>query len=114
MATKNPQVDISNRNYKTVTWSGLGNGDDGKHVAVSAHADKTVQILGTLDTATPALEGSMDGVNWSALTFEGSTVIAEKGMFVVWENPKFIRPNNSGGGASTDVTYILGMSNFEG
>lgn len=110
MATIKANSTNSNRKYRKVTWPSLADSDDGSIVDFGKYPEKTLQITGTLDTAVPGLEGSMDKQTWFLLTTDGTNAIAALGLFYVWENPNFIRPNNDGGDSNTDITYQLGMS----
>ena len=110
MPTIKAEVRAGDKKYQTVTWVNLLLNDDGAAVGVSEFSDKTVQVLGVLGTTVATLEGSMNGIAWSDLTLDGVNPIVGLGMFYVWENPKFIRPKNTGGDGTTDTTVILGMS----
>lgn len=112
MAIIKPVTTNSDKKYLKVNWQTLEDGDEGAIAAVGQYPDKTLQISGTLSGAVPALEGSMDQAVWFGLTSDGTTAIAALGMFYVWENPNFVRPKNTGGDASTDVNYLLGMSSL--
>lgn len=105
-------VENTGDKYQVASWTGLTGTENGDTLERSKLADKTVQIMGTLDGATVVLQGSMDGDTWVTLTSDGTTEISGVGMFWVWENPRYIRPSISGGGASSDVDVILGMSSL--
>lgn len=110
MPTIEPVATATDTKYQTVKWESLGSGDDGGAADVGKYPDRSLQITGTLGTAVPSFEGSMDKVTWFQLTGDGATAIATLGMFWIWENPKFVRPKNVGGDGDTDITYQLGMS----
>ncbi len=109
MATINPLVSVNNRKFKEAFWEALGNADQGSPVEFGELGEKTIQISGTVGGATIAVEGSMDGTTWFALTDDGSTAIAAVGGFRIYENPKFIRPTTTGG-TTTDLDFRLGAS----
>ena len=98
--------------YQVATWEGLTGTEDGAALSRSKMSDKTVQISGTLDGGTVVLEGSMDGDTWHTLTSDGISEINALGLHWVWENPRYIRPSITGGGASSDVDVILCMSSL--
>jgi hypothetical protein len=110
MATINPVVTGAPYNddgsVKIIRWEELGEADDGAPVSIPQWADKTVTIGGTANGATAAIEGSNDGTNWFALTNPQGTAIAS-GIARISENPLYIRPNLTGGGASTDMDVII-------
>lgn len=110
MPTIDPVVPATDTKYQIVKWENLKLGDDGSPADVGKYPDRSLQITGTLGGATPGFEGSMDNTTWFSLTSDGASAIAALGMFWVWENPKFVRPNNAGGDGDTDITYQLGMT----
>lgn len=108
-----PTIVLENNKYQTVEWN-LASGEAGEEVRFGEHDDKSVQITATLGGATFALQGSMDGDNWSTLTKQGVTGagrdIDGAGLFRIQQNPKFIRPNVTGGDGTTAVKVVLGFS----
>jgi hypothetical protein len=104
---------IDNTKYLRHEWQALGEGDTGRPMGGGKLADKTVQVDGTFDGATVALEGSMDGVNWATLSDSDGDPVSTTTtgyMAMIVENPRFIRPNVTGGGASTDIDVTIGAS----
>lgn len=106
------KVVTTDTKYTTATWSDMSASNlEGEPVALGKHPNKSVQIIGDLDSATFALQGSMDGTNWATLTRDGTNGITGLGLFTVHENPTYIRPLLTVPGVETPViTVILGMS----
>lgn len=106
-----------NNNIITLTWTGLDGDDVGEWIDVSDFADKTVHIYGTFDSATVVIQGSNDPVcltdaqNAAAVSMRTpqGTVISKTAadLITLLENPKFIRPVVSGGGASTALKVVI-------
>lgn len=103
-----PRLNLSESHL--VSWLALANGDTGDPMEVPECSDKTVQIGKTGDTfgaGTVAIEGSNDGATWFALRSPLGTAlsgIAANAIHAILENPRFIRPNLSGGaGGSMDI-----------
>src|SRR3990172_5842911 len=46
------------------------------------YPDRTVQILGTIDTATVLFEGSLDGTNWATLTDPQGNPLSKTGVAI--------------------------------
>jgi hypothetical protein len=110
MATIVPIVDEGIDKYLTVSWNNLLLGDTSQMVGFGKYEVKTVQISGVDGGAVPVLQGSMDGVNFDVLTYDGTNVIGAIGMWKLFEKPKFIAPGLSGGDGTTDLTFIVGLS----
>ena len=91
----------------TVTWVGLVNGQQGQAQPRLAYQHAEFQVTGTFGTGgSVRLEGSNDGVGWSALT---PAALVAAGLFAALgatERPKFIRPNVTAGDATTSLTVI--------
>ena len=93
-----------------IKWEALVTGSlDGIKVSVAKWADKTVQAIGTFDTATITMQGSNDGTNWFTLTdFSGTDVaFTAAGGAAIAEAPFYIRPLVSSVGGSTDIDVLL-------
>lgn len=90
---------------KLVTWTGLLIGDTGQPVEVSHFPDRTVTIEGTFTGSTGLLEGSNDGTNYYTLKdiFENNVSATVAGMFLVAENPVYVRPRVTGGAGTLQV-----------
>lgn len=104
---------IGNDKYFQYTWSGLGNGDTGIPVRFSGLADKSVQVSGTFSTGGEVtMEGSMDNTTWATLNDpQGNPItLTTGGVEAILENPRYVRPNVTGGDGSTDLTVSIGAS----
>ncbi len=112
MAEIKPTVETTNRKTRKATWSNGVANDTFAAVGMGEFPNKTVQIIGTEDTAASGLQGSNDGgTTWVALTSDGSTAITGPGLHYIWENTELVRPTPTGGGASgTDLSYIITAS----
>lgn len=111
MAEVGGQGSVSNDKYWLYTWTGLGNSDTGKPVARSKFSDKTASIDGTFSTGGEVtMEGSHDGSTWFTLTdTQGNVaVVTTAGSVLLAENPKFVRPNVTGGDGSTSLNVRIG------
>lgn len=103
-------VERTDERVTLATWDTLGEDQTGAAVAMAHLPSKTVQISGTLGGATVTLEGTMDiAGTWVALTD-----VSGAGLFVIQENPLFIRPVVAGGGGTTAVDVVLCASNLLG
>jgi hypothetical protein len=81
----------------------LVTGDVGEALGLAGYNDKTVTIVGTATTF--ALQGSNDLSNWFTLhnIDNADTAITAAGIFLIKENPLWIRPLLTTG----SVTVIL-------
>ncbi len=94
-------------------WETMGNDDVGgpanaNHGAPS-FPDKTVQVTGTIGSATITIEGSNDGSVWVTLSDPSGSPLSftSAGLSTILENPLEIRPQTIGGsGTDVDVTII--------
>lgn len=91
-------------------WETMGNADVGSPLDCADLPDKTVQITGTHGGATTTIKGSNDGVNYQTLTDpQGNALSFTTGlpaMETIQENPRFIRPETTGG-ATTDIDVTI-------
>lgn len=95
---------------RTYLWEALVTGSlDGEPIELPDHADKSVQVVGTFDTATMAMQGSNDGTNYESLTDpQGNAIeMTSAGLEQILENTRFVRPLVSSVGASTDLDVYL-------
>lgn len=92
-----------------VTWSDMADADVGQALAGYGSPDRCVQVAGTFDGATVAVQGSNDGTNWETLRdpLGNALTFTAEGLRGVLEVPRYVRPEVSGGGASTDVNVVL-------
>lgn len=111
MATVNAQkLQAYSARTRRMLFEAMAGSDVGSPQLVGERPDGSIQVVGTFDSATVAIQGSNDGTNWFDLTDETGTVIAITAaggkMFLprVWK----IRPEVSGGGGSCDLdVYIV-------
>lgn len=107
---------INNR-ARYITWTALGELDDGEPLEFAGHADKTLQVFGAFDGATVYFECSNDprvltdpnNAEWFGAK-DGQDIdlsFTAGGGQLILENPRFLRPRVAGGGSSTDVVVIL-------
>lgn len=92
-----------------VFWDGLVKGDTGSPLEMPARADRSVQIIGTFDSATVTLKGSNDGTNYVTLDDNEGTAISltSAGLVGVRDPVRYIRPEVSGSGGSADIDVYL-------
>src|SRR3990167_9128956 len=92
---------------RIVTWEGLDSDDSGSpYACVSQYPDKVVQFLGTFDTTTIVLEGTLDtgaSPTYFTLTDPQGNAISKTavGGEQILENVYKIRPRITAGGALT-------------
>lgn len=100
-----------------VEWDQINADDEGattkgvrnaEHLA--AYPDKTIQLSGTFNGGTYALEGSMDGSQWDSAYSLGGDVAAGSaisftavGSAVIAQNFRYWRVTNDNNGTSEDV-----------
>jgi hypothetical protein len=94
-------------------WT-LAQDSDGTPAEEFNHADRCVQISGTLGGATVSIQGSNDGAGWFTLhdPFAQSLSFTSLGAggcvgAAVAENPRYVRPLVTGGDGTTAVLVIL-------
>ena len=95
---------------RTYLWETLVTGSlDGAPIEIPDHADMSVQVVGTFDTATLTMQGSNDGTNYLPLTDPQGNAIAMTvtGLEQILENTRYIRPLVSSVGGSTDLDVYL-------
>lgn len=91
---------------ESVIWSAVTASDVGEAREYAKFNDKTVQVFGTFG-GTVSIEGSNDGTNWETLTDNLGVVLEfiAKGIKLIAENPRFVRP--SAGSGVSSVTVII-------
>lgn len=92
------------------TWTALTAANSaGDAVSLPEYADRSVQVIGTFDSATVVLQGSNDGTNWVTLTDPQGNVISATSAKLeqIEEATLYVRPSTSGGGGSQSVSVIL-------
>lgn len=93
------------------TWSGLVSTEEGDQIDAALYSDKCVQIGGAFSTTAPTvtIKGSNDGTSWFTLTDpQGNNLtFTTSGMEQIMENPRYIRPETSGGATGTAIDVII-------
>jgi hypothetical protein len=94
------------------TWSNLTTANqDGSAVSIPGAADRTIHCIGTLGVGgAVTMQGSNDGTNWATLTdFQDADVIftAVDTIKILAEAPLYIRPLNTAGDGSTDMSILM-------
>jgi hypothetical protein len=114
MATIQPAITkggAKDESVKNVLWETLDNTNlDGGPVPFPEWSDRTVQVIGTFDTATVTIQGSLDGgTTWATLTDDQGADLAftAAGLEKVAQTTGLIRPLVSSAGGSTDVDVYL-------
>lgn len=98
-----------NRSWN-VSWLTIPNGDDGEPITLPAHADRSVQIVGTFGAGgTIILEGSNDGTNYETLSdYLGNALsFTAEGLSSIAEVVNHIRPRVTAGDGTTALTVTL-------
>ena len=111
MATDNPNIQYGDTT-KIFTYAGLDNGDDGAPLSAVNFSTKTVSVTGTFGTGgNVIIEGSNDGTNYFPMHSSpaGTTLnsIGTASVYLVAENPLYLRPRVSAGDGTTDLTVIF-------
>ena len=109
---KGTREDISQRDgsVKLVVWEALtSSNNNGSLVELVEWADRTVQVIGTFDSATLLLQGSNNGLIWVTLSDAASSPLTftSAGLSEILEVPRYVRPSTSGGGGSQDIDVLL-------
>jgi hypothetical protein len=102
----------SNRSWH-VYWETITNGDSGSPLEIPAHADRSVQILGTFGVGgTIIIEGSNDGSNYVTLNdFQGNALsFTAEGLESIAQIVNYIRPRVTVGDGSTDLDVHIVMT----
>ena len=114
MATIDLQhADPPTQGYRLFLWETVGDADQGIPAPAETFTDRSVQAVGTWDSATLVLQGSNDGTNWTTLDdLQGNAIsMTADGLVGIAEPTKFIRPSTSGGQGSTDIdVYVFCVS----
>lgn len=93
-----------------ITWTPVTSADSCQAVSFPEYSDRSVQVLGTFNSASVAIHGSNDGgTTFAALNDPTSTVIAltAAGIKAVLENTDQIKPVITGGGGSQSLTVAI-------
>lgn len=111
MAVRTAQALSDDSYHATVfLWAGLLLGDTGSVVAFPKRRDRCVQFAGVFGTATIALHGSMNGVDFIILTDPQGNAISKTAaaIEVVSEAVLYLKPVISGGDGTTAIDVYLG------
>jgi hypothetical protein len=86
----------------------------GDSLEMTAWSDRSVQFVGTFDSATVVLQGSNDGTTWVTLTDPQGNAISKTaaGLEAISELTRYVRPSTSGGGGSQDIDVYLLVSGY--
>jgi len=93
-----------------VQWTGLLQGDTGAPVQLVKYADRSVQVTGTFGAGGSVLiEGSNTSVDFATLNrLQGTPLsISSAGISQILENTVQLRPNVSGGDATTNLSVAV-------
>lgn len=112
MATINPTISLAgSKDGSTyqIIWADVTNADTCAPVSKPEYADKSIQVAGTFNSASVALQGSNDGTNYAPLNDPGGTVIGinAAGIKAILENTLWIKPVTTGGGGSQSLTISV-------
>jgi hypothetical protein len=93
------------------SWAALDNGENGDSVEMPSYSDRSIQVQGTFASATVAIKGSNDGSNYFQLKdpFGNDVSFTAAGGKQIVECTRYIRPEVSGGGGTTDIQVSLLM-----
>ena len=89
-----------------ITWD-LTQGETGNDANYPAWADRNIQLSGTFDGATVAIQGSNTGTDWVVLTtMAGDSLgaLATACVKMIQENTLHMRPVVTGGTGNTAIT----------
>lgn len=91
-----------------VSWTPVATGDTGAPAENYSFSDRSVQVTGTFGGATCTIEGSNDGVNYSALTDTAGVALtfAAAGIKQVLQVTRYIRPSVAAGAGSLTITLL--------
>lgn len=114
MATIQGSLVVEAAGSALFTWEAMGDADNGSAALTAGFPDKTVSVTGTFDSATVILQGSNDNSNWFTLNdvYGNALSFTAAAMAVVSENPKYIRPNTSGGSGSADIDVLISGAKY--
>ena len=93
-----------------ISWTGLGNGDDGEPLQFGAFTDRSIQFSGTFGAGgTIVLECSNDGVTYAPLTDPQGNPISKTSasLEAISEATRYVRPRVSAGDGTTNLGAYL-------
>lgn len=90
-------------------WETVTKDDTCAPASVPEHTVKSLQVTGTFDSASVALQGSNDGTNYAALNAVVGTplAIAAAGIKSPIEHTLFVKPTHASGSTSQDIDITL-------
>jgi hypothetical protein len=98
-------------NIIVVSWLAMPKDNLGVPWCSAEYPDKTVHIRGTFDAGTVTIEGTNEliPVNYIGLADPQGTAISQgiAGIEAILENPLWIRPRVTGGGAACAIDVIM-------
>lgn len=112
MATKQGSGQFGNSGNWDYTWLLITESDEGNPILVPAHVDElSFQVSGTFGGGTFQLQGSNDGVNFSAIQDWSGTTIASTDAKVwrVGNAPKYLKPKATAGSSSSVTATLHGI-----
>lgn len=111
MSIRNDTYVVNEQGTIDIVWAGILNGDSGLPVSIQQGFWKlSIQAAGTFGAAgSVALEGSNDGVNYSAIKDVNNTTVAmtDTSMWRVEVVSKFLRPRATAGDGTTALVISL-------
>jgi hypothetical protein len=121
MAAVEPSFTLADAEEKYFVWETLtSTNTTGTPVELAKYTDKSVHIYGTFDTTTVLIEGSNDpranpkhvdhaSAVWATLPDPQGNAISKTaaGLEQVLDNTKWIRPNLSVAGGSSDIDVAM-------
>ncbi len=105
MATRAAKVTREGNGTVSVVWEQIEEADTAGAVFLPKAVQLSVQVIGTFDSATLAIQGSNDGTNFAALPTAVSLTAA--GLKLIAGPFKYYKPVTSGGGATSDLDVFL-------
>ncbi len=80
-------------------WPVMGNDDSGVPLKIAGQSERTLTATGSFGGATLVFEGSNDDTVYFTLKAADGTSLSmtQDSIFLILENPRFIRPTTSGG-----------------
>lgn len=102
-------IDSSFSNYVIRTWEGILSGDTCTGDLIPPLGDRSVQVIGTFSTATIAIHGSLNGVDYSVLTDPQGNALSFTATKIeqIMELVPYLKPVITSGDGSTDVDVII-------
>lgn len=113
MPTITPTWANPRKGVYVVTWATIGDSDTCTAIEAPHLSVKEVEVTGSFGSpaATVAMQKSNDNTNFTPMRNLNGTIVSDIQNYgeALPENPKFIRPNSTGGTTSS-TTVVLTMS----